>query len=157
MAFLTLQNLLEEDFGDSTQQQNWIWKLIPWGACTYLSLGGRRKLSPAGPRSAKSALCLQQFPREAVEGSKVSEGEGFLCVPTCAWTSLCCFPSPTCLVWEWEAPLPREWLAFGRTPAPLEKQAENSGKICAASWGEGRKGDWEAWRYSQAACQPGAQ
>lgn len=68
-----------------------------------------------------------------------------------------CFLSPICLVWEWEALLPREWLAFGRTPEPLEKQAENSGKICAASWGEGKKGGWEAWRYSQAVCQPGAQ
>lgn len=51
-----------------------------------------------------------------------------------------CFPSPSCSVREWEALLPREWLALGRTPAPLEKQAEKSGKICAASRGEGREG-----------------
>jgi len=55
-----------------------------------------------------------------------------------------CFPSPNYSVWEWEAPLPREWLAFGRTPAPLEKQAENSGKICAA--GRGGKGGRGAGR-----------
>lgn len=37
---------------------------------------------------------------------------------------------------------------------------EASGKLwenMCCELGEGRKGGWEAWRYSQAACQPGAQ
>lgn len=85
------------------------------------------------------ALCLLQFsPWRKLHA--FLGGKGFVYVYMCLDIFFPCISSPICLVWEWEVLLPREWLAFGRTPAPLEKRTENSGKICAASWGEGKKG-----------------
>lgn len=95
-----------------------------------------------GPEVPSQHCASCNLQEELEKAPRFPRGKGF-----CAYLRVLglfffffCFPSPICLVWEWEAPLPREWLAFGRTPAPLEKQAENSGKICAASWGKGGRG-----------------
>lgn len=92
-----------------------------------------------GPRCQVSAA---QLPRESGENSHISAGKRVLCVSTCPWIFVFgfVFLLPVMRFGNGRPSLPREWLVLGRTPAPLEEQAEKSGKICAVNWGDGKEG-----------------
>lgn len=91
-------------------------------------------------RGPKWQVSTVHLPRESGENSHISAGKRVLCVSTCSWIFVFGFVLllPVMRFGNGRPSLPREWLALGRTPAPLEEQTEKSGKICAVNWGDGK-------------------